>query len=490
AFKVGLGSAAWLTTGLAAALAGTVFGLDAVGLTLAVGKGAWTGAWILMIVVPALLLFQIAESSGALAVLGDALSTVAPTDGRLLLLLGWVFPSFLQGTAGFGTPVVVAAPMLVRAGVPPAVAVATCLVGYHWSVTFGSMGSSFFVASGVTQLDPEATAVFALRAASLLAVHVLAAAALLLAGARAEMRDALPRALAIGLVMGATLVLVVTVQPALGSTAAGLAGLGAAAVVLPARGQTPAWGRLVRAGAPYLLLTALVVTAFGIPAVKEIAGRVPPLAPSFPATTAAFGPVNAAIDAHQPLRPLLHPGLYVLIAAAFAAWRFWRIGGVGLTALATPFRTVLHGWRGLSAKTAGSLLGLTTLAAVMVDAGMIAAMAEALTRALGPAYVAVAPAVGAVGTVLTGSTTASNALLSPLQASAAARLHLAESALLAGQTVGGNVGNILAPINVLIAAAAAGCRGEEAAILRQAAPPALALLALASLGTALFAFGG
>ncbi len=79
--------------------------------------------WILLIVVPALLLYQVMDSSGALDVLSDALGTVAPTPGRLLLLVGWVFPSFLQGVTGFGVPVVVAAPMLVRAGMPAVTAV-------------------------------------------------------------------------------------------------------------------------------------------------------------------------------------------------------------------------------------------------------------------------------------------------------------------------------------------------------------------------------
>lgn len=481
ATRAGLGVSAWTVAATTAALAGTTFGLRPGPLAYAAAKGAWTGVWILLIVVPALLLFQVAESSGAFEVLSGALETVAPTRGRLLLLVAWVFPSFLQGVAGFGVPVVIAAPMLVRAGMQPVAAVVACFVGYHWAVTFGSMGSSFFVAAGAAQLDASEAAAFALRAAGLLAVHAVAAGLWLLAGgARSELRQALPHALAIGAVMGGTLVGVAVTQPALASTTAGLAGLGAAALLLPERGKRPDWGTLLRATAPYLLLCALVLAAFGVPPVKALAGKIPPVAPAFPLTRAAFGHVNAAVPEHQPLRPLLHPGVYLLIAAGASALGYRRLGGQA-RAIATG--EVARAWLRNSRTAAVSLIGLTVLAGVMVDAGMIEALAGSLTRALGPAYAALAPAVGAVGTVMTNSTTAANALLAPLQASAAGRLGLPEPTLLAAQTVGGSVGKILAPVDALVAITAAGSPGEEGAVLRAGLLPTLLLVLLASAGT-------
>ncbi len=483
---VPLGVSAWGIAGVAAVLALTVFSLPPEWLLLAVAKGAWTGIWILLLVIPALLLFQVAESSTALARLTDELGSTAPTPARRLLLLGWVFPSFLQGVAGFGTPVVMAAPMLARSGVPPVAAVAAVLVGYHWSVTFGSMGSSFFVAAATAQLTGAELAAFAVRSALLLAVHGLAAGLLLLRRVPGSWTGVLPQALTIAAVMGVTLVATVAVQPALGSTAAGLAGLCAAFVLLPTDESSHAWRPLLLAAAPYLLLTGLVVVAFGVPVVRDIVEQVPAVAPSFPRTEAAFGHVNPAVDALQPFRPLLHAGVYLVIAAGFAALLYRRVGwwpaGTG-----AAIRT---SWRTRSATVATSLLGLTVLASVMVDAGMIEVLAQALSAALGVVYIAVAPAVGALGTILTGSTTASNALLAPLQAAAAVRLDVAETALLAGQTVGGNVGNAWTPINAVVAAAAAGAAGQEGAILRSAAPDVALLLLLAVVGTIALALFG
>jgi lactate permease len=55
-----------------------------------------------------------------------------------LLVLGWAFPSFIQGVCGFGVPVAVSAPLLVGLGFNPIVAVVTALIGHSWAVTFGS----------------------------------------------------------------------------------------------------------------------------------------------------------------------------------------------------------------------------------------------------------------------------------------------------------------------------------------------------------------
>lgn len=479
ATRIGLGVASWALTAGTALLALTVFGMTPAGLAGGAAKGLWTGLWILALVAPALLLYQVTESSGAFDHLSDALRPMTATPGLALLLLAWVFPSFLQGVAGFGVPVVVAAPMLVRAGFPAVNAVAACLVGYHWSVTFGSMGSSFFVAAGTAQLDAADTRRFALMAAALLVANGLAAALLLLRRERAASAGTVWRACALMGVMGVVLAATVTVQPALGSTAAGLAGLLAAGLILPARGDRPAWGRMLSAAAPYVGLTLLVVAVFGVPALRELAGRLPALAPSLPQTAAAFGHVNAAVEAHQPLRPLLHPGPYLLLAALGGALLFrsygWLAGGV------------VRPWLRRTRGTAVSLLGLTTLAGVMVDAGMISAVAQALSAALGGLYPLVAPAIGGLGTVLTGSTTASNALLAPLQAEAATHLGIDATTLLAAQTAGGNVGNAVTPLNALVAAAAVGAAGSEGAILRRALRDALPLLALLTAGVWLLA---
>lgn len=454
---------AWIAVVVAALLGATVYGLPADGVGVAVVRGVWTGAWILLIVLPALLLFEVLDRSGALDRLADAADQLAPTQGRQLLLLAWILPSFLQGAAGFGAPIAMTAPMLVRRGMAPVAAVAACLIGYQWAVTFGSMGSSYFVAEATARLaEPEARS-FALRTGVVLAVSAVLSGLLVLTRGRRSAGDRW-RALAIGAVMGGVLIAVVAAQPALGSTAAGLAGLAAAWWLLPERGTTrPAGGDLATAALPYSVLTITAAIGFGIPAVRAVLARVPELAPVLPGSQAAFGFTTTTAAVTPAFRPLLHPLPYLLFATlvAVVAYRrrgWWPVGAGG---------AAVRGWLTRSGQVAASILGLTTLAAVLTEAGMVAALASALAAGLGMGFVAVSALLGAFGTVLTGSTTASNALFSSLQAEVAVALAIAPAILLTGQTAGGNVGNALSPGITAVGLAAAGGRGREGEVLRR-----------------------
>lgn len=466
---------AWIAAGVTALLAATVFDLPVDAVVRGAARGVWTGTWILAIVLPALLLFEVLERSGALGHLAEAGRAIAPTPGRQRLLIGWVLPSFLQGAAGFGTPIAMSAPMLVKLGMAPVAALSTTLLGYQWSVTFGSMGSSYFMASATARLGEAAAASFALRAGIILGVSALLSGLIVLwhGGRDEDRRRDLPVTVLIGLVMGVTLVGVVVAQPALGSTTAGLAGLLVAWVVLPVA-RRPRGRELLLPALPYLVLTGLVTVAFGVPAARTVLARAPELAPVLAGSTAAFGHVNPDVAVSPVFRPLLHPWLYLLVATVVAVVAYRRHGWWprGST------RAALAGWARRSGKVTASIVALTVLAALMTEAGMVAAIAGALAAGLGLAFVAVSPLLGTFGTALTGSTTASNALFSALQASVAGELGVAPEALLSGQTAGGNVGNALSPVNVAVGAAAVGVAGREGEVIRRNLPAAGLLIAV------------
>lgn len=467
-----LARSAAAATVLAAVLSVTVFRLDVVGLGVGVLRGAWTGTWILAIVLPALLLFGVLERSGMLDRLADVATRIAPTPARQRLLLAWVLPSFLQGAAGFGTPIAMVAPMLVRVGLTPMAALATSLIGYQWAVTFGSMGSSYFMAAGTARLGEGAAASFALRTGIVLAASCVVAGLLVLGGRREDRRD-LPVTLLLGAVMGGTLVAVVTVQPALGSVVAGLAGLLVAYVVLPRGGDRPRAGDLLQAAFPYLVLTATVVVAYGIGPVRRGLEEVPRIAPVLPGTTAAFGHVNEAAAVTPAFHPLLHPWIHLVIAATVGVLVYRRQGRwpPGTT------RETLRAWGQRAGAVSWSILTLTVLASILTESGMIAVVAVAAATLLGYGFVVASPLLGGFGTVLTGSTTASNALFASLQADVAERLGLAVPALLSGQTAGGNIGNALSPINIAVGAAVVGVIGREGEVIRRNLRPAAILTA-------------
>jgi lactate permease len=115
---------------------------------------------------------------------------------------------------------------------------------------------------------------------------------------------------------------------------------------------------------------------------------------------------------------------------------------------------------------------------MMVDTGMVRTIAVGAAQVTGRAFPAIAPAIGAVGSFTTGSTTSSNALFSALQRDVAQLIHVAPADLLAGQLAGGNIGNSLAPVLILVGAAAVGARDQISEILRRTLPAALVLLVL------------
>ena len=173
-------SAAVTTLGLAAALAATRFRAPLGTLIVALEKGAWLSAWILAVVWPALLLYRIA-SAGGLDDLGDAFTSLLSRREDRLLAVAWVLlrssRAWRGSDADRGSP----APILVALGWSPVKSIVYPLIGYHWAVTFGSMGSSFYMASLTSGLTGAAEPGLAVRAALLLAVNSLVAPVIVLA---------------------------------------------------------------------------------------------------------------------------------------------------------------------------------------------------------------------------------------------------------------------------------------------------------------------
>lgn len=429
-------------------------------LAVAVGKGLWTGLWILWVIWPALLLFHVVRRAGLMD-MGELFSGLLRHRAENVLIMAWVFPSFVQGIAGFGTPIAVAAPLLVSMGVNPVQALVLPLVGYHWSVTFGSMGSSFYMGGLTADLTGGMLASYGEIAALMLGVNCLLAGILvcLVHGGMPALRQAAPMILVVGSSMALTLNLVVRVEPAMGSVAAGAAGL--IAIVLyrlsQSRGalSSPGSGSIRDAGQvliPYGYLLALVLAVFVPPASRSFVRSHLLLAPSFPGTRTGRGFVSPAVEAFTPIGLLSHPGSYVLLAsvigyATYVAVRRWPPG---------QLRPTLRDWVTQAVRASWPVLALATLATVMVDSGMVRVLAAGLASVAGRGFLIMSPIVGALGAFMTGSTTNSNALFSALQRDVAQLIEVDPALLVAAQSVGGNVGNALAPVIIVLGAAVLG----------------------------------
>ncbi len=143
-------SAGLLTAILVAAFA---YQMPADRILGAVTYGAAFGLFpIGWIVFAAILLYNISVETGQFEIVKNSIANL--TDDRRLqaLLIAFAFGAFIEGAAGFGTPVAVAAAMLTGLGFSPFYAAGICLLANTAPVAFGSIGIPLTTLAGVTGL--------------------------------------------------------------------------------------------------------------------------------------------------------------------------------------------------------------------------------------------------------------------------------------------------------------------------------------------------
>lgn len=436
------------------------FGWDAAGLPGVAAEAGFTALTILWIVFPALMLHEAQMASGGTATIRAALARLSDDPRIMALLVAWFFALFAEGAAGFGTPVALAAPILVALGFPPARAVALALVGHAVGVSFGAVGTPVAAQLALVPVEPLAlsAATAGLHAAigwtMALAVHRLAA------GQGGEAGLAWGLAAGLAFLLPATLI-AIFVGPELPTLGGAL--LGGVGFALWVRGRGAGGGpgarEVLGAALPYLLLLALILAT----------RLIPPLGEALRGVTLAWTLPGGFAGSVQ---PLYHPGTMLLLGLLLAA--LLRRTPPGL----------LAGAAGRAAARLPSVLlalvAMLALARLMVHAGLIEALAGGASLALGGAWPALAPGAGALGTFVTGSATASNILLTEFQRATAETLGLSVPWILAGQGVGAAIGNIICPHNIVAGAATVGLVGRQASeVLRATLPAALLYAALA-----------
>lgn len=107
--------------------------------------GLITASSILYIVLGAILLLNLLEESGAISAIRKSMFFVSPDRRVQAIIIAFLFGSFIEGAAGFGTPAAVAAPLLVAAGFPAMAAVMVALIIQSTPVSFGAMGTPILI---------------------------------------------------------------------------------------------------------------------------------------------------------------------------------------------------------------------------------------------------------------------------------------------------------------------------------------------------------
>ena len=108
-------------------------------------NGVIVALTILYIIFGAILLLNTLQESGALRTIRQGFPAITPDRRLQVSSIAWLFGSFIEGSAGFGTPAAVAVPLLVGLGFPGMAAVTAGMIIQSTPVSFGAAGTPILV---------------------------------------------------------------------------------------------------------------------------------------------------------------------------------------------------------------------------------------------------------------------------------------------------------------------------------------------------------
>ncbi|MDR1613420.1 MAG: L-lactate permease [Planctomycetota bacterium] len=489
---------------LAAAIALLFYRASAGHIAFDALRGLWNSVSIIIVIFPAILIYEISLQAGAFPAIRRGLTRLIPDRLLQALTLGWCFASFLQGPSGFGVPIAVTAPLLIAIGVKPVWAVAIPLMGHGWANTFGTLALAWDAL--VQQADLPAgiwlSAAF-WAGLFLFAMNVLAGFFIcwFYDGARG-VRHGLPAILPFGLVMGGGQMLLTRVLPSLSTVIPTTAALGLAFLLarLPryAGGREddspivegeksgdlaePAAMSLHQAMLPYYALTVITLLVLLVGPVKSALGRFTTGFAFAPSTT-GLGFASEGSAYHSPIAWLTHSGFFLLLSAVTAGLYYHGkdlLPGNGIrAACAATWKKALP--------AALSVILLIGMSKIMGGSGQTAVLAASAANLTGSWYGALSPLVGVLGAFMSSSNVSSNVLFGQFQYATATLTGFDVAVILAAQTSGGALGCIISPSKVMLGATTAGVVGQEGVVIRRLLGASVASAAV--IGALVMAFG-
>lgn len=512
----------------AVVLAWAVWKVDARHIAASTVQGLFVTFDILMIIFGAILLLKTLERSGGVAAIRRSFHGISDDRRVQIVIVAWLFGSFIEGAAGFGTPAAVAAPLMVALGFPVTASVMLGMMIQSTAVTFGAAGTPMMI--GVTDglASPEITAQLAAAGMSfseyrqvitnyVVCLHGITGTLMptlmvmmttRFFGKRKSWTEGLSivpftifGGLAFTIPYTITGFLLGPEFPSLLGSAVGLA-----VVIFAARrgfllpkdtwnfatpdewpedwhsplepaAEPPAGDRPIStasAWAPYgVLAFLLVISRLRQLPVGQLLQRMR-ISWSDIFSTGVSGATT----------PLYLPAT-MLVIAVMVTWILHRMTRTQVVGAIRDSSKIILG--------AGFVLLFTVpMVRVYINSGvnsyefvggatlpsMPIAMASWVAENVGKVWPLFAPTIGALGAFIAGSNTVSNLMFSLFQHGVAAQLAISGAMVVALQAVGAAAGNMIAIHNVVAASATVGLLGQEGAILRKTILPTLYYLAV------------
>jgi lactate permease len=456
--------------GLASALviAVAVFRMPVVLAAWAAAYGAAYGLFpIGWIVLNAIFIYDITVKTGKFEIVKHGIAALASDRRIQALLIAFSFGAFIEGAAGFGTPVAISAALLVGLGFRPLSAAGLALLGNTAPVAYGALGTPLIALAKVTELDLGQLSAMVGRQLPIFSLIVPFWLVIVMAG-WGGMLEVWPACLVAGGSFAISQFVISNFHgPWLVDVVSAVVSMISLVVLLNfwqprnvwrfehERGEgidrfRPSHRDTLVAWMPWILLCALVFT-WGLPPVKKELDRlgtfsievtqlhksvvrVPPVVPAEKREEAIFS-----------LNTLSATGT-ALLAAGIAAGLLLRLSPLALARVyCQTFLRVLTSLITIAAMLA---LGFTTR-----YSGLDATMGLAFART-GPLFPFFSPLLGWLGVALTGSDTSSNVLFGNLQQVAASRIGVPALLTAAANSSGGVMGKMIDAQSIVVASVA------------------------------------
>lgn len=507
----------------AAGLSLLVWGVPFAQVAAASVNGLVIAARLLYIIFGAILLLNTLQESGALRTIRQGFTDISPDRRVQVIVIAWLFGSFIEGSAGFGTPAAVAVPLMVGLGFPAMAAVVAGMLIQCTPVSFGALGTPILVGVRDGLQNDAAVAEYAASlgfssqgeavpiglliligfrvallhaAAGTLIPLIVASTMTRFFGKQRSWAEGLrvwPFALFAALAMTIPYVIVAaTLGPEFPSILGALIGL---AIVVPVarRGwllpQGVAWEfaprdqwepdwtgvldlsrqdepptriGLLMAWAPYLVLAALLLAT----RIPELGIRSLLTSPEVTVEVPNLFGTRIGIKEQW----LYVPGTIFLVVSLLTFPVHRMRPGAYVKAWQTSARTMV--------RASVALIFTVPMAQVFINSADGAAgyakmpfvLANGIASVAGELYPLFAPLVGGFGAFVAGSNTVSNMTFSLFQFRTGQLIGVDPGWMVALQAVGGAAGNIICVHNVVAASAVVGLNGREGAVIRRTLP--------------------
>lgn len=470
-------------------------------------KGVWNALVIILIVFTAILLYQVAVEAKAFHAIRNGMSKLIPNELLLVLAMGWVFESFLQGITGFGVPVAVGAPLLIGIGVSPIWAVIVPLFGQAWGNTFGTLGAAWdalAMSAGLTAGSPDYLAT-ALWSGIFLWIwnFIIGIAICWFYGKGKAIKKGLPAVLLVSLIQGGGQLLFTQLNTTISCFVPACIALVMLLVLSRMKMYREKWSladspimirqereeedndktdmTLVQAFIPYVVLTVIALIVLLVPSINTVLTNMA-ISFDFPETSTAYGVVNAAAENYSPFRPFTHASVFLLIAAVAGYFYFRSHGWIEKGGAKRVLKNSLK----MTAPSSVAVVGLIIMSKIMGGTGQTLVLAEGISNVLGKGYAILAPIVGMLGSFMTGSNMSSNILFGDFQMTTSQFLGLNSAAVLGAQTAGAAIGCAISPSNIVLGTTTADILGNEGKVLRRILP--VTIVTALFIGILLFLF--